>query len=143
MKRRLRKEEEIKIQHIKENPLCYPSVRLVSSFHCFTLFCNFITHGGFFICVLCLKPPIPSLPLTNPTMSTQRRVRAIQRYISALQYNYSGQSFVALRRDKGMKHLIFAAKTLIRECLPIQCVEGLFLAVFFTNGLEVCILLSK
>lgn len=68
-----------------------------------------------------------------------RRVRAIQRYISALEYNYTGQSFVSLRRDRGMKHLIFAAKEIIRLSLPIQCVEGLFLAVYFTNGMEVSV----
>ena len=76
-------------------------------------------------------------------MSVQRKVRAIQRFISALEYNYTGQSFVSLRRDRGMKHLIFAAKAIIRAYLPIQCVEGLFLGVYFTNGMEVCLNVPK
>lgn len=136
MKRRLKKEEEVKIQHIKDNSQCYPSVR-ESSFCSFTRFEALATHHERIFLFEYLQPPTPSLPLINPTMSTQRRVRAIQRYISALQYNYTGQSFVSLRRDKGMKHLIFSAKALVRESLPIQCVEGLFLAVYFTNGIEV------
>lgn len=69
-------------------------------------------------------------------MSMSRRLRAIQRYISAFEYNYTGRTFVSLRRDKGMRHLIFSAKLLMRECLPIQCVEALFIGVHLTNGIE-------
>jgi hypothetical protein len=63
-------------------------------------------------------------------------MQAIQRYLSSFQYNFTGQTFVPLRRDKGMKHLVFSAKALMRECLPIQCVEALFIGVFLTNGIE-------
>jgi hypothetical protein len=142
MKRRLKKDEEAKIQCIKDNPLNYPPVRDSYLFY----FCclnnastSNLSQVYFILFQYFLQPPIPSLPLVmNPTMSIQRRVRAVQRYISAFEYNYTGQSFVSLRRDKGIKHLIFAAKTIIRESLPIQCVEALFLAVYFTNNMEVC-----
>ena len=63
-----------------------------------------------------------------------RRLYAIQRYISAFEYNFTGRTFVSLRRDKGMRHLVYTAKVLMRECLPIQCVEALFIGVHLTNG---------
>lgn len=84
----------------------------------------------------CHQPQTPTPPSINPTMSMPRRMKAIQRYLSSFEYNFTGQTFVSLRRDKGMKHLVFSAKTLMRECLPIQCVEALFIGVFLTNGIE-------
>ena len=69
-------------------------------------------------------------------MSMSRRLCAIQRYISAFEYNYTGRTYVPLRRDKGMRHLVYSAKVLMRECLPIQCVEALFIGVQLTNGVE-------
>jgi len=83
-----------------------------------------------------LPPQIPSAPLYNPVQSMERRVRSIQRYICQLEYNHTGQSFFCVRRDRGMMHLVQTAKTIIREALPIQCVEAVFLAVHLTNGYE-------
>ena len=69
-------------------------------------------------------------------MSISRKVRSIQRYISALEYNYTGQTFVRKRPGRGMNHLVVTAKTIIRASLPIQCVEALFVAVHLTNKME-------
>ena len=81
------------------------------------------------------QPKTPTLPLMH-LMSVPRRMKCIQRYISSFEYNFTGQTFVSLRRDKGMKHLVFSAKTLMRQCLPIQCVQSLFIGVHLTNGME-------
>ena len=141
MKRRLKREEEDAIQHIQSNPEKHPPVSSIDfSFILVLLNSLGVTTCAQTLIFLCIpsQPQIPSLPLLIPTMSFPRKVRTIQRYILALEYNYTGQQFVQLRRDKGMKHLVFKAKAIIRQSLPIQCVEGLFLAVYFTNGIQVC-----
>ena len=65
----------------------------------------------------------------------KRRLTRVQRYISAFEYNYTGRTFHRARRGGGMKHLVRTAKAVMKEALPIQCVEAVFLAVYLTDGL--------
>mmetsp|Transcript_31743 Transcript_31743/g.46676 ORF Transcript_31743/g.46676 Transcript_31743/m.46676 type:complete len:290 (-) Transcript_31743:1463-2332(-) len=81
-------------------------------------------------------PPVPSCPLFDPTMSMQRRITKIQRYISSFEYNHTGRTFFHTKKNRGMKHLVHMAKTIVREALPIQCVEAVFLGVYLTNGMK-------
>jgi hypothetical protein len=83
-----------------------------------------------------LKPPKPILPVINSKSPIITTLRSIQKYILDFQYNYTGRIFVPLRKDKGMKHLVFSAKEIMRACLPIQCVESVFVAVYLTNGID-------
>lgn len=78
--------------------------------------------------------PIPS-PITRPAPNTPYPAlhRTIQRYISSFQYNHTGlPPFFALRRDKGLKHVVAVSKQMIKEGLPIQCVEAVFLGVYLS-----------
>lgn len=80
--------------------------------------------------------PVPTYPSLQPNMSMKRKLGKIQKYINSLQYNHTGKHFFNTRRDGGMKHLIYTAKVIMREALPIQCVEALFLAVYLTDGID-------
>ena len=78
--------------------------------------------------------PIPS-PITRPAPNTPYPTlhRTIQRYISSFQYNHTGlPPFFTLRRDKGLKHVVAVSKEMIKEGLPIQCVEAVFLGVYLS-----------
>lgn len=69
-------------------------------------------------------------------MLMKRCLQKIQFYIIAFEYNYTGKQFFVLKRDRGMKHLVYTAKCIMREVFPIQCVDAVFLSVHLTNGME-------
>jgi len=69
-------------------------------------------------------------------MSMKRKIHKIQQYINKFEYNYTGESYFSLRKDKGMKHLVYTAKCMMREPYPIQCVEAVFLGVHLTNSIK-------
>jgi hypothetical protein len=80
-------------------------------------------------------PPLPSLPDLHHSLSTIQKLQVIQRYISAFQYNFSGQPFVKMQKSRGMIHISSCAQEIIRVGLPIQCIEAVFLACFLTSSL--------
>lgn len=51
-------------------------------------------------------------------------------------YNYTGQTFFVKKKDRGFRHVTSTAKLIIREALPIQCVEAVYLGAFFTAGMS-------
>jgi hypothetical protein len=63
-------------------------------------------------------------------------VKQIQQFILQFEYNHTGIVFFATKRKRGMKHLVYTAKLIMKEALPIQCVEAVFLAVHLTNGIK-------
>jgi hypothetical protein len=58
-----------------------------------------------------------------------------------LRYNHTGTNYFTLRRDRGLQSLASTAKEIMREALPIQCVEGVFLSVYLTSGMREVLLL--
>jgi len=78
----------------------------------------------------------PVISLNCPTMKLQ--LEKIQNYINSFQYNIIGKSFFKryMRKNRGMNHLIRVVQKIVVQTLPIQCVEGVFLAVFLTNTLS-------
>ena len=83
-------------------------------------------------------PPHPSPVPTNitcpPGTTTYPQLhRKIQSYITSFQYNHTGlPPFFALRRDRGMNHITAISREMIKEGLPIQCVEATFLGIYLT-----------
>jgi len=80
-------------------------------------------------------PEIPRLTAPGvfpPSASAQYRLNAIQRYISSLQYNYTGENYFHIRKDRGAKRMAETAREIIRESLPIKCIEAVFLGFYFT-----------
>lgn len=51
-----------------------------------------------------------------------------------VRYNHTGTVYFNIRRDAGLQRILIQAKLIMREALPIQCVEALFLAVHITSG---------
>lgn len=81
------------------------------------------------------RPPYPTLNLREKS-SVNEKLKEVQRYISALQYNYTPFNFFPKRKDRGMRYVCSIAKRIMEECLPIQCVEAVFLAIYLTAGLN-------
>jgi len=80
-------------------------------------------------------PCVPKRPnLKTGTVKT--KLQAIARYIYSFEYNHTGKNYFKMSRDRGLKHIHFTAREIMREALPIQCVEAVFLAIHLTADLE-------
>lgn len=51
-------------------------------------------------------------------------------------YNYTGEAFFVKKKDRGFRHVTSTAKLVIREALPIQCVEAVFVGAYLTAGMK-------
>ncbi|CAM9573372.1 unnamed protein product [Hapterophycus canaliculatus] len=60
------------------------------------------------------------------------KIKLVQDYITSLEYNYTGEEFFVKKKDRGFRHVTSTAKLIIREALPIQCVEAVFVGAYLT-----------
>ena len=58
----------------------------------------------------------------------------IKDYMKKLSYNHTGTQFFETRPTSSMLTLMETARTMIREALPIKCMEAVVLSIFLTNG---------
>ncbi|EDV29910.1 uncharacterized protein TRIADDRAFT_20295 [Trichoplax adhaerens] len=82
------------------------------------------------------KVPVPIAPTITPGMTTEERIICIQNYISDLHYNFTGLQFFEIKKSRPMSGLMEIAKDMIKESLPIKCLEAVILSIYFTCGLE-------
>lgn len=81
------------------------------------------------------KHPVPSIPTFKPSMSAPDWLMAVQNYMKALQYNHTGTQFFEIKKSRPLCGLMETAREMIRESLPIKCLEAVILGVYLTNGL--------
>uniref|UniRef100_A0A3B4WV27 Vasohibin 2 n=1 Tax=Seriola lalandi dorsalis TaxID=1841481 RepID=A0A3B4WV27_SERLL len=81
------------------------------------------------------KHPVPSVPTFKPSMSVPDWLVAIQNYMKALQYNHTGTQFFEIKKSRPLCGLMETAREMIRESLPIKCLEAVILGIYLTNGL--------
>ena len=63
-------------------------------------------------------------------------IRRIQAFIRSFQYNYSGKPFIRMNKSKGALHVFAVSRQLIKEQLPMQCVEAVFLGAHLTASMQ-------
>ncbi|XP_023684198.2 tubulinyl-Tyr carboxypeptidase 1 [Paramormyrops kingsleyae] len=81
------------------------------------------------------KIPTPSVPTYQPAATVPQRLEAIQRYIRDLQYNHTGTQFFEIKKSRPLTALMDIAKEMIRESLPIKCLEAVILGIYLTNSM--------
>uniref|UniRef100_A0A3P9ANF1 Vasohibin 2 n=1 Tax=Esox lucius TaxID=8010 RepID=A0A3P9ANF1_ESOLU len=81
------------------------------------------------------KHPVPPVPNFKPSMSVPDWLLAIQNYMKTLQYNHTGTQFFEIRKTRPLCGLMETAREMIRESLPIKCLEAVILGIYLTNGL--------
>ncbi|XP_032441528.1 tubulinyl-Tyr carboxypeptidase 2 [Xiphophorus hellerii] len=81
------------------------------------------------------KNAVPSIPTFKPSMSAPDWLVAVQNYMKALQYNHTGTQFFEIKKSRPLCGLMETAREMIRESLPIKCLEAVILGVYLTNGL--------
>lgn len=79
---------------------------------------------------------IPQPPLNfPPTVCIPERLERIQNYMSELEYNHTGTQFFEIKKNRPVTGLMECAKEMIRESLPIKCLEAVVLGIYLTNGI--------
>ncbi len=81
------------------------------------------------------KVPVPNLPNFSHGMDISLKLELVQKYLSELKYNHTGTQFFEIRKDRPLCGLMESAKEMIRESLPIKCLEATVLALHLTNGI--------
>ncbi|XP_041354149.1 tubulinyl-Tyr carboxypeptidase 1-like [Gigantopelta aegis] len=88
-----------------------------------------------------MKKHLPQIAFPSPPLSFQalvsieEKLEKIQNYMKALQYNHTGTQFFEIKKNRPLSGLMECAKDMIREALPIKCLEAIVLGVFLTNGM--------
>ena len=82
------------------------------------------------------SPSIPSVPSLLPTIPMRQKLASIQKYMNELQYNHTGMQFFEVRKYRPLSGLLEIAKEIIRESLPIKCLEAVILSLYLTSGMK-------
>ena len=64
------------------------------------------------------------------------KLKAVQRYITSLEYNFTGRTYVIPHKSRGFAGVCRVAKDLMRESLPIKCLEAVFVGSALTIEVE-------
>lgn len=59
---------------------------------------------------------------------------ALQAVITSLQYNHTGTNYFNVNKDRPFNRIMDTARDIMREALPIKCIEGAILGLYFTCG---------
>ncbi|XP_070569626.1 tubulinyl-Tyr carboxypeptidase 1-like [Ptychodera flava] len=82
------------------------------------------------------KVVIPSVPVLHGGMTVADKLEAVQNFMCELQYNHTGTQFFEIKKNRPLTGLVDSAKEMIRESLPIKCLEAVILAIHLTNGIS-------
>lgn len=86
------------------------------------------------------KKDLPSVPIPHPptnfsaSVPISERLDRIQNYMRTLQYNHTGTQFFEIRKNRPISGLLESAKEMIKEALPIKCLEAVILGIYLSNG---------
>lgn len=78
----------------------------------------------------------PTVPCLLPTTPIRQRLELIQNYMNELQYNHTGMQFFEVKKYRPISGLMEVAKDIIKESLPIKCLEAVILSIFLTSGIK-------
>ncbi|GCC18252.1 tubulinyl-Tyr carboxypeptidase 1 isoform X1 [Chiloscyllium punctatum] len=81
------------------------------------------------------KVPMPCVPTFQLSTLVPDRLEAIQRYTRELQYNHTGTQFFEIKKNRPLTGLMDLAREMIRESLPIKCLEAVILGIYLTNNM--------
>ena len=79
-------------------------------------------------------PTIPQVPSLQPTIPVRQKLASIQKYMNELQYNHTGMQFFEVKKYRPISGLMEIAKEIIKESLPIKCLEAVILSLYLTAG---------
>lgn len=83
-----------------------------------------------------LAPATAQLPTFTLTTGVRAKIARYQAFIKSFQYNHVGPDFVPVEKSRPFSRLIETARLIVRESLPIKCLEAVALGVYLTRDLE-------
>lgn len=81
------------------------------------------------------KVPFPTQPILKISHSVPEKLEIIQKYISDLQYDYTGTQFFEIKKSRPLCRLMDVAKSIMKESLPIKCLEAVILALYLSTDI--------
>ena len=81
-------------------------------------------------------PARPTAPGNLGKLLPRARLRAVQAVISRLQYNHTPEGYFNLSKRRPFARVMDTAREILREALPIKCLEAVFLGLHLTCGME-------
>eukprot|EP01059_Diplonema_ambulator_P028889 TRINITY_DN4790_c0_g1_i1.p2 TRINITY_DN4790_c0_g1~~TRINITY_DN4790_c0_g1_i1.p2 ORF type:complete len:327 (+),score=112.29 TRINITY_DN4790_c0_g1_i1:1254-2234(+) len=79
---------------------------------------------------------VPVRPKIGPKMPPDTQLRVLQKYISQFQYNFLPRTFFNCYKYRPLNRILETAKEVMKEALPIRCLEATFLAIHLTQDLK-------
>ena len=79
-------------------------------------------------------PAVPSIALAKERGRVVEYLTEVQKYMTRLTYNHTGTQFFETRPNSSMITLMDTARSMVREALPIKCMEAVVLSIYLTNG---------
>jgi len=81
-------------------------------------------------------PERPTAPLNIENVPIASRIKMIQQFINKLEYNHTNQNYFNLSKARPYSRVMDTAKKILRDCLPIKCLEAVFLGMYLTNKMD-------
>lgn len=69
-----------------------------------------------------------------PPETADLKLARVQAFLCALQYNHTGTQFFEVRKSRPFHGLMETARLMIREALPIKCLEAVIVAALLTSS---------
>lgn len=94
-----------------------------------------IKNNIFKNCTCLPDVPRPILPPVSGKMNPEK-FQMIQEFISAFEYNFLSEFFFDINKRKPFHKIMDTCKEIIKDSLPIRCVEGTLLAIYLTQNFD-------
>jgi len=82
-------------------------------------------------------PDIPQLPNSivngNLNKDIRGKIRLLSQYIKSFEYNHIGKDFFTVDKKKNLNCLMDVAKQILRENLPMKCLEAVCVSQYLTR----------
>lgn len=82
-----------------------------------------------------VKVPYAAAPAFTPVMSVEEKLEMIHNYLQQLQYNHTGTQFFEIKKWRPLSGLMDTAREMIKESLPIKCLEAVIVGLYLTCGM--------
>ncbi|KAI6646335.1 Vasohibin-2 [Oopsacas minuta] len=84
-----------------------------------------------------LTPPtLPKPPVLTGPMILSQKISLIQQYLLQLEYNHTGMQYFEVIKNRPISRLVDTARDIIRESLPIKCLEAVILSIFLLASID-------
>ena len=80
--------------------------------------------------------PIARPPVWNVKLDVDQFISNLQQYIEHFTYNHTGSQFFDINKDRPYVRLMETAAEIVREALPIRCLEATLVAMHVTTGVR-------